>query len=416
VKRQPARKGKTYKVPVLVDPRSADAKRKTFVAAAMPLIGKAATKDKAAFTRAMVVAAQRATPAYGTTQHAHTFSSSTASAPAVGGAAPLARRPQDLSFPEFDYLVKRERLKSSMAKRAASQRHNLEASGAAAAAGYNDDAYDDFAGGDGEGVDFGVYGEDGGGGGYDDDDDEENNEEGLGGFGANPNIAGQLSPFNQSGNPHNGFDNDDRGGGGDVFAQALDAAFVAAPRSYAELCSQHIASFMKGVDRYAHESQLSKRVGEWQDRLQPVLDEQNSRREFDIHEYGHEILSAVCEEKVTVRRRNKAALKAMAAVSGKSLLLNDAKAASAAAVPQEDENRISFAAATQAKPTFEAARLFLAMLQLTNNGNVALHHPPECTVCGPSDLRVEVLTTAMAQERFDNYLAPSLVAGGGGGK
>ena len=72
--------------------------------------------------------------------------------------------------------------------------------------------------------------------------------------------------------------------------------------------------------------------------------------------------------------------------------------------------RIAFHAATASKPSFEAARLFLAALQLTNNGNVVLHHPIG-KVCGPNDLMVEVLSTSLAQERFDNYLAPSLVGG-----
>lgn len=32
------------------------------------------------------------------------------------------------------------------------------------------------------------------------------------------------------------------------------------------------------------------RVGEWQDRLGPMLKDQESRRPFDIHEYGREII------------------------------------------------------------------------------------------------------------------------------
>jgi condensin-2 complex subunit H2 len=284
------------------------------------------------------------------------------------------------------------------------------AAAAAAAEDEEDDDNDYFGGGDGgEGVDFGVYGE---GGGADYDEDDDNGGDGLfnGGFGANPNIAGQLSPLSRK---HNGNDDEEDESGEGGFALALDAAFTAAPKSYAELCKQHIASFMRGVDRYAHESQLSKRVGEWQEKLGPVLEEQNKRREFDIHEYGHEILRAMDEAKGEIVQRNRRQSKA-AAAGGSSKLLG---AAAASAVELEDENRIPFVEATQAKPSYEAARLFLAMLQLTNNGNVALYHPDECTVCGPNDLTVEVLSTALAQERFDNYLAPSLVGGGGkGGK
>ncbi len=68
-----------------------------------------------------------------------------------------------------------------------------------------------------------------------------------------------------------------------------------------------------------------------------------------------------------------------------------------------------FAAATAGKPAYEVCRLFLASLQLSNNGNVRLHHA-DGRVCGPADLRVEVLSNVMAEDRFDAYLAPSLIA------
>lgn len=78
--------------------------------------------------------------------------------------------------------------------------------------------------------------------------------------------------------------------------------------------------------RYAHESQLSRRVNEWQERLGPVLEEQNARRPFDIHEYGSEVVNSVAAEKEAAGRRNSAA--------------KGAKGGAAAA--QEDAKTVSF--------------------------------------------------------------------------
>jgi condensin-2 complex subunit H2 len=301
-----------------------------------------------------------------------------------------------LAFPEFGYVLKRDRARVLAVGRQA----RLAARGAYVAAAYDSDDDGD------NGVDFGVGGGYGGAGDDDGDDDDDGGggnygagDDDGGGFGPDPNalLASQLSP--------GGFDGEyDDGGGEDGFSVAplaLDEAFAKGPKSYAELCRAHIASFSRGADRYAHESHLSRRVSEWQEKLGPVLEEQNARRPFDIHAYGGEVLSAAAAECVAAKQRNAALLK-----GAKGKLLVSALSA-ARAEEREDEAQVSFGVVGRGRPTYDVCRLFLAALQLSNNGNVVLHHPVGI-VCGPETFKLEVLSTVTSQDRFDNYLAPSL--------
>ena len=149
------------------------------------------------------------------------------------------------------------------------------------------------------------------------------------------------------------------------------------------MCREHIESFMRGVNQYTNESQLSQRVGEWQTRLAPVLEEQAQRRTFDIREYGHEIMGEVGEQMDSAKASNRAATKSRA---------------SGAPGRERDSARRRH----RGKPAYDVCRIFLASLQLANEGNLLLHHPENSgDVCGLNDLRVEVLSDVMSEERFD---------------
>jgi hypothetical protein len=303
-----------------------------------------------------------------------------AAAAAAAAAKPLAAggcrqmlQLQGLSYPEFGYVVRREKSRLSAVRKR--ERALLSGSNAAAeAGGYGSDNDGHYGGG---GVDFGVYGE------ADDNDDD----------------AGYFDDFDaapadaEGGGLHGGA----AGGFGEeqsLEIRTLDDAFQRAPRSYADMCREHIESFMRGVNQYTNESQLSQRVGEWQTRLAPVLEEQAQRRTFDIREYGHEIMGEVGEQMDSAKASNRAATKSS---RRKSALL--------------DENVIPLAAVTAGKPAYDVCRIFLASLQLANEGNLLLHHPENSgDVCGLNDLRVEVLSDVMSEERFDTYLAPSVAS------
>jgi len=59
------------------------------------------------------------------------------------------------------------------------------------------------------------------------------------------------------------------------------------------LCRQHLQSFSQAAQRYAAETQLSKRVGYWNKRLVPVLEAEEDREEFNIHSSAEKILQTV---------------------------------------------------------------------------------------------------------------------------
>lgn len=129
---------------------------------------------------------------------------------------------------------------------------------------------------------------------------------------------------------------------------------------------------MQGVDKYARETQLTKRVADWQQKLEPLLEEQENREPFDIHVYGDRILN--------------------------KLVKNKKKQQKGAPVPFEDvAGHLS---------QFEVCRLFLASLQLANMGNVELQHSSG----EDQHLGMRLLTAAKGVD-IDRYMAPSLTEG-----
>jgi len=368
---RPCNRGKTFKVPTLNDP-----------GALSTLL-----QDSGAVTSA---ASEAALTAPGVTNRS-------SSGAIGGGGGGTGSGLMGLAFPEFDYVLKRDKSRVLAANRQARMAARV-AYASAPAYGSDDDADAGY------GVDFGVSDGYGYGGGDDDDDGDDNygaggDDYGVG-FDPNTLLGSQHSPSRYDGESNDrGYgDNDDEGL---VAPLALDEAFAKGPKSYAELCRAHIASFSRGADRYAHNSNLSRRVSEWQDKLGPVLDEQNARRPFDIHAYGGEVLSAASAECAAAKQRNAAAV-----AKSKGKLLVDTLAA-AHAEEREDESQVSFGVVGRGRESYDICRLFLAALQLSNNGNVVLHHPVG-EVCGPDSFKLEVLSTVTSQDRFDNYLAPSL--------
>ena len=63
-------------------------------------------------------------------------------------------------------------------------------------------------------------------------------------------------------------------------------------KTFEELCRQHLKEFAKGAERFAVETHLSKRVENWQMKLEVVLAEEEERPEFDIQLYGNRIMAS----------------------------------------------------------------------------------------------------------------------------
>jgi hypothetical protein len=76
-----------------------------------------------------------------------------------------------------------------------------------------------------------------------------------------------------------------------------EAELARLAQSYEDLCKEHVDAYLKSAQEFLSSSLLSRRVLEWQERLQPILEEEERHKPFDIHAYGRDILTAVDENK-----------------------------------------------------------------------------------------------------------------------
>ena len=150
---------------------------------------------------------------------------------------------------------------------------------------------------------------------------------------------------------------------------------------------------------------MSRRVAEWTQRLEPILQQQEEAAQFDIHAYCEQFLDEV----------------------------NEVTAEHEAAHEDDDEfeEPVSFGEVVAGKPSGEVCRIFLACLQLVNHGNVSItpaEGVDQWTFAAPSHgikenrrlstavasdpftVKVNVTHQGVSRERADveNYLAPSL--------
>lgn len=157
---------------------------------------------------------------------------------------------------------------------------------------------------------------------------------------------------------------------------ATDDETDAMARSFEELCRVHIANFAKGAEKYASESQLTQRVDQWQEKLEPLLAEEEARPEFDIHQYGRTVLESV----------------------GEALAMEK----TALAVGEEPPAIVNFTNVTKDCANYQVCRYFLASLCLCNTGNVILEQPGGST----NSLSVKLLSTDYSRP-METYQAPS---------
>jgi condensin-2 complex subunit H2 len=179
---------------------------------------------------------------------------------------------------------------------------------------------------------------------------------------------------------------------GNTGIASLDDAFSVGDTSNPEgakfeaLCRAHIRAFAKGAEKYAAETNLTKRVGEWQSKLAPILEEEEHRPVFDIHVYGQRVIDVVQGEIDKKKRTSKIQ-------RGKQSI-----------------DVVSFETVTNHCEHFEVCRLFLASLSLSNSGNVQLIGEEGGKVSTPDSLRIELLD-ACIDHPMETYLAPSAQQG-----
>ncbi|KAK9810243.1 hypothetical protein WJX72_007164 [[Myrmecia] bisecta] len=150
--------------------------------------------------------------------------------------------------------------------------------------------------------------------------------------------------------------------------------------TYEELCRAHIEAFISAAAAAEVQSELASRVSGWRAKIQPILDEQDARPEFDIHAYGERFLDNMAH-----------------------LSLSDP------AHPEELQSKqmeaVSFQEAAGQGEAHEISRMFSAMLQLINNGNVVIHRGTE-----PDDpFSITLKTLDLPHHQFMDYRAPSFM-------
>ncbi|XP_067173748.1 condensin-2 complex subunit H2 [Apteryx mantelli] len=137
--------------------------------------------------------------------------------------------------------------------------------------------------------------------------------------------------------------------------------------SYEELVRRNVELFIANSQKYAQETVLSRHIRDWEEKMGPLLQEQEERAAFDIHRYGDQLAS--CFGGVGEWR--------------------------------------SFASLVAGKPDFEVCRYMLASLQLANDYSVEISQQPGLEEAVDT-MRLRLLTQERAHERFRTYKAPSV--------
>jgi len=131
---------------------------------------------------------------------------------------------------------------------------------------------------------------------------------------------------------------DDMNLGDDEPALQLSSEQVAeVPESYSDLVRAHVARFLEQARNWAQESKLAVRVRAWQDHIEPMLREQEARPVFDIQ-------------------------------ASEATLMRDLQPGAVA----------PFASLVRGEEPWGTSRLFLAALQLSNEGCIELRHDERC--------------------------------------
>ncbi|XP_048209517.1 condensin-2 complex subunit H2 [Perognathus longimembris pacificus] len=150
-------------------------------------------------------------------------------------------------------------------------------------------------------------------------------------------------------------------------ATNLDAEIMPKSPSYEELVRKNVELFIATSQKFVQETELSQRIRDWEDTIQPLLQEQEQHVPFDIHTYGDQVVSRF---------------------------------------PQLNE-WCPFAELVAGQPAFEVCRSMLASLQLANDYTVEITQQPGLEEAMDT-MSLRLLTHQRAHMRFQTYAAPSM--------
>ena len=152
------------------------------------------------------------------------------------------------------------------------------------------------------------------------------------------NILNQTTPFDplQLGESRLGETNQ-------TLLTTADGNYI----SYEDLGRQHMEAFMHGVEKFTRETKLGKRVTEWETKILPMLEEQDRHEEFDIHKNREELIDELKTKK---------------------------------------EREASVAELSKQRKPYEISRMFVSLLQMANDGTVALKSSGAC-----NDIEIQLI-------------------------
>ncbi|XP_014592448.2 condensin-2 complex subunit H2 isoform X2 [Equus przewalskii] len=150
--------------------------------------------------------------------------------------------------------------------------------------------------------------------------------------------------------------------------EAADLAeAMPATLTYEELVRKNVELFITTSQKFVQESELTQRIRDWEDTIQPLLQEQEQHVPFDIHTYGDQVVSRFSQ-------------------------LNQ---------------WCPFAELVAGQPAFEVCRSMLASLQLANDYTVEITQQPGLEEAVDT-MSLRLLTHQRAHTRFQTYAAPSM--------
>ena len=76
---------------------------------------------------------------------------------------------------------------------------------------------------------------------------------------------------------------------------SLDEDLSAMSRSFESLCREHLDAYLHSADEFVHSTALTQRVRDWQEKLEPILEEEDAHPSFDILAYGDRMLGTLVE-------------------------------------------------------------------------------------------------------------------------
>ena len=177
----------------------------------------------------------------------------------------------------------------------------------------------------------------------------------------------------------------------DAGADADADGGAGAGESYEEVCKAHVERLYAAAAAQEQHTALAARVSAWKGKVEPAIEESNAHPSFDIHAYGESVVARMQkrEQEMEARRGEEGEEEGEGEGEG---------------------GAHAFGHLVSSNPKFEICRVFAAILQLVNDGNVGL------STSDDGQLAVTLEASTFRHKQLPRYRAPSVLADASGMK